>query len=144
MICDILYFYSISSRWRTSRDWEIYQIWMFWKAQISSGKSCEFLNLHQKFTHFLKFPIPRIPESCINTHLFLTIRNSINNITISRHCWQLEIFSTEMFESWIGLENLKTALIYIGGTLRGNCCLSLSFVICGEILTSVVFIPPTT
>lgn len=96
--------------------------------------------------YFLKFPTPIIPGSCVSTHLFLTINSSINSISISRHCCQMEAFSSEMFESWMELENLKMELIYAGGALRSNWCSPLFLLLCGEILIliPVVFSPPPT
>lgn len=102
----------------------------------------EFASKVHPNIHFLKFPTPIIPGTCVSTHLFLTMDSCINTISISRHCCQLEAFSTEKFESWMGLENLKTELVYTGGALRGNWCSPLFLLLSGEILISVVFSPP--
>lgn len=93
--------------------------------------------------HFLEFFSSLTPGSTpLLAHVLLTINSIINNIRISRHCCQQEAFSMEVFESWMGLENQKMELIYTVGELRGNWCSPLFLLLCGKILTFVVFSPP--
>lgn len=49
--------------------------------------------------------------------------------------------SPQLFESWTGLQNLRTVLVYTGGTLRSKWCSQPCFCCSVEKFSSLVFSP---